>query len=180
MDSVILAPWAGPYPCPCCGYVTLRERGAFEICPTCSWEDDGQDDHDADDVRGGPNGRLSLADARRNFQSYGASDERARLHVRPPEVADATGAAVPSSSPTEAMHPVLRAQAVRRLAAGGESGLGKVVQHWTSEDPWTPDKRTPSRVCVDWGRQGWKVHSLDELEPAPPPESWSAYWSSRN
>jgi hypothetical protein len=27
--------------------------------PVCFWEDDGQDDHDADLVRGGPNGALS-------------------------------------------------------------------------------------------------------------------------
>lgn len=28
-------------PCPCCGYRTLQERGQYEICPVCSWEDDG-------------------------------------------------------------------------------------------------------------------------------------------
>ncbi|WP_326608352.1 hypothetical protein OG930_04775 [Streptomyces sp. NBC_01799] len=28
------------------------------MCPVCFWEDDGQGDHDADRVRGGPNGRL--------------------------------------------------------------------------------------------------------------------------
>ena len=43
--------WA--LPCPCCGFVTLPERGADDICPVCFWEDDGQDDHDADEVRGG-------------------------------------------------------------------------------------------------------------------------------
>jgi hypothetical protein len=41
------------------------------------WEDDGQDTHDADEVRGGPNGTLSLSQARRNFARTGASsDER--------------------------------------------------------------------------------------------------------
>ena len=34
------------------------------MCPTCMWEDDGQDDHDADIVRGGPNSDLSLTQAR--------------------------------------------------------------------------------------------------------------------
>jgi hypothetical protein len=48
----------GPYACPCCGFVTLPERAGYEICPVCLWEDDGQSDHDADTVRGGPNGRL--------------------------------------------------------------------------------------------------------------------------
>jgi hypothetical protein len=42
------------------------ERGGFEICPVCFWEDDGQDDPDADVVLGGPNGQLSLTQARNN------------------------------------------------------------------------------------------------------------------
>jgi cysteine-rich CPCC protein len=52
--------------CPCCGFLTLTERSAFEICPVCFWEDDGQDDADADDTKGGPNSS-SLTEARRNF-----------------------------------------------------------------------------------------------------------------
>lgn len=51
------------YACPCCAESTLGERGSFEICSRCGWEDDGQDDHDASMVRGGPNGNLSLTDA---------------------------------------------------------------------------------------------------------------------
>src|SRR5215216_1988474 len=54
----------GPHACPCCGYLTLDDRAGYEICPVCSWEDDGQDDHDADEVRGGPNYGLSLTAAR--------------------------------------------------------------------------------------------------------------------
>ncbi|MFD7947021.1 CPCC family cysteine-rich protein [Streptomyces sp. NPDC059744] len=74
----------GPYSCPCCGFVTLDERGSYEICPVCFWEDDGQDDQDADRVRGGPNGRLSLTEARRNFHAMGACDERCTQFVRDP------------------------------------------------------------------------------------------------
>ncbi|MGR9272681.1 CPCC family cysteine-rich protein (plasmid) [Rhizobium leguminosarum] len=48
------------YRCPCCHFRTLHERGGNEICPVCFWEDDGQDVHDVGDVRGGPNGTLSL------------------------------------------------------------------------------------------------------------------------
>jgi len=62
----------GPYACPCCGYLTLPSRGEEDICPVCFWQDDGQDDHDADDVRGGPNYELSLSEARSNFQGLGA------------------------------------------------------------------------------------------------------------
>ncbi len=52
------------------------------MCPICQWEDDGQDNADADVIRGGPNGPLSLTEARRNFLAIGAchtvSLERAR------------------------------------------------------------------------------------------------------
>jgi hypothetical protein len=72
------------YLCPCCGYKTLEERGSYEICPVCFWEDDGQADHDADEVRGGPNANLSLTQARRNFREFGACDRRSLEHVRKP------------------------------------------------------------------------------------------------
>jgi hypothetical protein len=56
-------------PCPCCGCWTLRERGTFEICEECGWEDDDQDDADADVVRGGPNGAHSLTAAREKYRN---------------------------------------------------------------------------------------------------------------
>lgn len=55
--------------CPCCGYPTLMRRGQYDGCDVCGWEDDGQDDHDADEVYGA-NGVLSLTTARTNFQKY--------------------------------------------------------------------------------------------------------------
>jgi hypothetical protein len=72
-----------PYACPCCGYLTLDERGGYEICPVCFWEDDGQDDHDADRVRGGPNGTLSLTQASK-LRHLRCLDERRLPYVRPP------------------------------------------------------------------------------------------------
>lgn len=54
------------------------------MCPVCWWEDDGQDDHDANEVRGGPNGSLSLTQARMNFLSCGASEARFTGGVREP------------------------------------------------------------------------------------------------
>jgi hypothetical protein len=56
-----------PYTCPCCGHATLSERGGYEICGECGWEDDGQDNHDSAVARGGPNGRLSLDEARAEY-----------------------------------------------------------------------------------------------------------------
>jgi hypothetical protein len=72
------------YRCACCRYKTLRGRAGLEICKVCFWEDDGQDDHDADVVRGGPNGLLSLSKARRNFAEFGVSDQKFVSNVRPP------------------------------------------------------------------------------------------------
>ena len=76
-------PEGGPYKCPCCSYLPLSQRGYHETCPVCFWEDDGQDDHDADVVRSGPNAELSLTAARANFRQLGACDDAHRATVRP-------------------------------------------------------------------------------------------------
>lgn len=83
MDNVSGDPASGPYYCPCCKYLTLSSRGGYNICAVCFWEDDGQDDHDADVVRGGPN-KGSLTTARASFRRIGACDEALVPHVRPP------------------------------------------------------------------------------------------------
>jgi hypothetical protein len=72
------------YACPCCHSLTLEERGGFDICPICFWEDDGQDDADADIVRGGPNHALSLTQASENFLRIGAVEDRFLKNVRAP------------------------------------------------------------------------------------------------
>lgn len=83
--SVVREPSAGVrHACPCCHHRTLDMRSGFEICPVCFWEDDGQDDHDADAVRGGPNGRLSLTVARANYARLRACDEGSLRFVRAP------------------------------------------------------------------------------------------------
>ena len=74
--------------CPCCKRLTLKGRGMFESCPVCIWEDDGQDDHDADVVRGGPNRTLSLSEARANYLTYGAADQIVLPYARPPTSAE--------------------------------------------------------------------------------------------
>ena len=71
--------------CPCCKFKTLYGRAQDEICPVCFWHDDGQGEADAEDIWGGPNGRLSLRQAQINFTRIGAADERRRTKVRPPE-----------------------------------------------------------------------------------------------
>lgn len=73
-----------PLRCPCCGHRTLDERGTFRICAVCFWEDDGQDDYDADVVRDGPNGCLSLTQGRANYKAFGASQMKDLPYVRLP------------------------------------------------------------------------------------------------
>jgi hypothetical protein len=80
MQNVFAPPRDDPYTCPCCGHPELTERGAYEICGECGWEDDGQDDHDSAVPRGGPNGRQSLDDARRSYRESGGTP---RHHVPP-------------------------------------------------------------------------------------------------
>lgn len=69
--------------CPCCGHATLTQRGGYEICPVCFWEDDGQDNDEADRWRGGPN-PVSLREGRVNFLRFGASAETNCESVRRP------------------------------------------------------------------------------------------------
>jgi hypothetical protein len=70
--------------CPCCKFKTLYEQGGYEICPVCFWEDDGQGDADAHEVWGGPNGSLSLSEARANFARRETIDARFKSNVRKP------------------------------------------------------------------------------------------------
>lgn len=65
--------------CPCCSHRTLDERGGYDICPVCFWEDDGVDDPG---TSSGPN-HLTLGEARRNFAAFGAVTRRERAFVDP-------------------------------------------------------------------------------------------------
>jgi hypothetical protein len=74
--------------CPCCGYKTLETAGALALCPVCWWEDDGQEDEDAAEVRLTVNGQLSLNEARDHFALCGAAHPRFLLYVRKPQVTE--------------------------------------------------------------------------------------------
>tara|TARA_Y100000768_G_scaffold379109_1_gene354397 strand:- start:715 stop:1008 length:294 start_codon:yes stop_codon:yes gene_type:complete len=62
------------YQCPCCDYFTLFERGIYQPCPVCFWEDDGTN-IDTPDKYSKANYLLSLREARDNFKRLGVSDE---------------------------------------------------------------------------------------------------------
>ena len=74
------------YQCPCCGYYTLDSRGGYDICPVCFWEDDHPGEifgQPAPERPEGPN-HVHLWQARENFLAFGASEERVKGYVRPP------------------------------------------------------------------------------------------------
>ncbi|MDC3958222.1 hypothetical protein KEG38_30465 [Polyangium jinanense] len=64
--------------CPCCGLLTLPDRGHYEICDVCGWEDDPIQDQ-MPDREGGANA-VSLNQARRNYVEFGTSDPALRRH----------------------------------------------------------------------------------------------------
>lgn len=61
------------YACPCCLYRTLEDRGQYDICPVCFWEDDGNDEQTLTNYSW-PN-RMTLKEARENFELVGACDQ---------------------------------------------------------------------------------------------------------
>lgn len=82
--------WDGPVvpeprvQCPCCDYIALADRGSYQICPVCFWEDDGLD-IDEPDLSSGPNHGLTLRAGRRNFQAFGACEPAMAKHVLTPQ-----------------------------------------------------------------------------------------------
>ncbi|MBU1036601.1 hypothetical protein KKF32_01020 [Patescibacteria group bacterium] len=57
----------GEVSCFCCGYKTLFQRGGYEICPVCFWEDDSLDEHGFSGANG-----MSLGEGQKNYRKYGA------------------------------------------------------------------------------------------------------------
>lgn len=74
--------------CPCCGYRTLQAPNSMGLCPVCWWEDDGQEDGDASDIRLTVNGQLSLEEARNFYARIGAAHPRFLPYVRKPQVTE--------------------------------------------------------------------------------------------
>jgi hypothetical protein len=131
----------GPYTCPCCGHLTLAERGGYDICTACGWEDDGQDDHDSALVRGGPNGRLSLDDGRAMYVSRGGLHEP---HIPPTEATYRDGA---SGGESHSVLPLFAmAMDLDQLIRELEGGHPYLFRDW----PATHFAMGPSGVYTIW------------------------------
>jgi hypothetical protein len=81
------------HPCPCCGYRTLPGRGDYDLCPVCSWEDDGAEPW----AVSGPNGQ-TLLEAQHEYLTDPRPHRRREGRVRPPQKAEARD---PDWSPIE-------------------------------------------------------------------------------
>lgn len=73
----------GHYRCHCCGFYTLSEPGAWEVCPVCGWEDDPAQFRDPH-REGGAN-PYSLMQAREHFRQHGKSDPDLVASLREPK-----------------------------------------------------------------------------------------------
>jgi hypothetical protein len=75
------------YPCPVCGYLVFDgPPGSYNVCPICYWEDDIV--QLAFPLMEGGANRISLYDAQKEFDRYGASESRFVERVRAPVQAD--------------------------------------------------------------------------------------------
>ncbi|MFI6283323.1 CPCC family cysteine-rich protein [Streptomyces sp. NPDC051018] len=81
--NYVAPPPEGWFPCPCCGHQMFGEMGQYEICSVCFWEDDLSQLRKPE-MPFGPNG-VSLVEAQRNYERFGAMEERFRSKVRPPK-----------------------------------------------------------------------------------------------
>ncbi|WP_078118489.1 CPCC family cysteine-rich protein [Thiosocius teredinicola] len=72
--------------CACCGYATIDQKGNYEICPICYWENDPVQEADPW-FQGGAN-TPSLFEAQSNFKAFGAMEKRFVSDTRPPSSAD--------------------------------------------------------------------------------------------
>lgn len=75
------------YTCPCCGYKMFDESpGSDDICDICFWHDDVIQLDDPF-YEGGAN-KNSLFESQKNYQKFGAVEERLRTEVRKPTEKD--------------------------------------------------------------------------------------------
>lgn len=72
--------------CVVCGHRTLEERGDWEICPVCFWEDDVL--VEGVDKSSPANGGMMVSTAQANFVRYGAISPDLVGKTRPPHVGE--------------------------------------------------------------------------------------------
>jgi len=74
------------FTCPCCGYRTLHNKGEYDICPICFWEDDYYQEQNKNSPDGA--NHISLLEGQINYRRFGACDNTCINHVRKPTSTD--------------------------------------------------------------------------------------------
>lgn len=72
-----------PVRCACCGYRTIGNRGQYEICPVCFWEDEGMTGAELG-AYSWPN-HMTLGQGQEAFRTLGACGARFVRLVRAPK-----------------------------------------------------------------------------------------------
>lgn len=67
------------HPCPCCGFKTLPQRACYDVCPVCSWEDEGEELW----AYSGANGE-TLVEAQQRYLAQNLPHRLRSGKVRPP------------------------------------------------------------------------------------------------
>lgn len=105
--------------CPCCGHRTLPERGYYELCPVCFWEDDPEQ-AEQPWAWGGANG-ISLVDAQQAYLRYGAVDVEDVSKVRPARPDETRDPDWRPYDPADGeIHPLYTEEQEERIEARGE------------------------------------------------------------
>ena len=77
------------YRCPCCGYYTLDTCLEYDICKVCFWADDPS--QRKDETNDGGANKVSLIEARKNYQEFGACEAAMLQYVRKPNSDELSG-----------------------------------------------------------------------------------------
>jgi len=77
---------SGKYNCPCCGYMTLFEKGGYEICPVCYWEDESLGEGEVSGANG-----MTIVQGRKNFIEFGVCDKEMVSNILPKNIVEKFG-----------------------------------------------------------------------------------------
>ncbi|MFD3658715.1 CPCC family cysteine-rich protein [Streptomyces sp. NPDC058620] len=170
-------------PCPCCGHLVFDIvdgwPGSFDICSICFWEDDAQQFR-WPFMPGGAN-CVSLVEAQRNFQAYGACDQHGRGFARPPADHERLDPHWRPIDPAVDFFEDWRSDAHRPWPAASSVLCWWLASFWGPGGE--PQSDMPHSVVIDVGAVGSDrdLHDALRRELGFPPfygMNWAAFWDA--